>query len=107
MNITIIGPGNMGRAIATRALRGGHSVTFVGKTLESAQKAVDEVRASVKEAAEVSATTVEDVEPGDVVVLALWYGTNIEVAKQLVVDRHLALTLEHADGHSLLIVLGG
>ena len=83
MNITIIGPGNMGRAIATRALRGWHSVTFVGKTLESAQKAVDEVRASVKEAAEVSATTVEDVEPGDVVVLALWYGTNIEVAKQL------------------------
>lgn len=83
MNITIIGPGTMGRAIATRALRGGHSVTFVGKTLKSAQKAADEVRASAKESAEVSAATLETVEPGDVVVLALWYGTNIEVARQL------------------------
>ena len=83
MKITVIGPGNMGRAIATRALAGGHSVTFVGKTLESAQKAADEVRESVKQGANVSATTLEKVEPGDVVVLALWYGTNLEVAKQL------------------------
>ena len=83
MNITIIGPGNMGRGIASRALAGGHSVTLVGRTLESAQKAADEVRASAKQAAEVSAATLENFEPGDVVVLALWYGTNIEVAKQL------------------------
>ena len=83
MKITIVGPGNMGRAIATRALAGGHSVTFVGKTLESAQKAADEVRESAKQGANVSATTLEKVEPGDVVVLALWYGTNLEVAKQL------------------------
>ncbi|HET6821303.1 MAG TPA: NAD(P)-binding domain-containing protein, partial [Anaerolineales bacterium] len=83
MKITIIGPGNMGRAIATRAVAGGHSVTVVGKTIESAQKVADEVRASAKQGAEVSATTLENVEPGDVVVLALWYGTNIEVAKQL------------------------
>lgn len=83
MNITIIGPGNMGRAIATRALAGGHSVTFAGRTLESAQKAADEVKSSAQQGAEVSATTIENVEPGDVVVLALWYGTNIEVAKKL------------------------
>jgi predicted dinucleotide-binding enzyme len=83
MNITIIGPGKMGRAIATRALAGVHSVTFVGKTLKSAQKAADEVRAAAKQGAQVSAATLEDVQLGDVVVLALWYGTNIEVAKQL------------------------
>lgn len=83
MNITIIGPGNMGRGIGSRALAGGHSVTFVGKTLKSAQKAADELRASAKQGAQVSATTLENFEPGDVVVLALWYGTNIEVAKQL------------------------
>ncbi|HJQ13715.1 MAG TPA: NAD(P)-binding domain-containing protein [Anaerolineales bacterium] len=83
MKITIIGPGNMGRAIATRAVAGGHSVTLVGKTLGSAQKAADEVRATAKQGAEISATTLENVEPGDVVVLALWYGTNIEVARQL------------------------
>ena len=83
MNITIIGPGKMGRAIATRALTGGHSVTFVGKTLQSAQKAANEVKTSAKQGAEVSAASLEDVKLGDVVVLALWYGTNIEVAKQL------------------------
>jgi predicted dinucleotide-binding enzyme len=38
MNITIIGPGKMGRAIGTRAVAGGHSVTFVGKTPESAER---------------------------------------------------------------------
>ena len=83
MNITVIGPGKMGRAIATRALAGGHSVTFVGKTLQSAQKAADEVKASAQQGTAVSAATLEDVNLGDVVVLALWYGTNIEVAKKL------------------------
>jgi len=83
MNITIIGPGKMGRAIATRALAGGHSVTFVGKARESAEKAAEEVRASAKKGAQVSTSNLEDVELGDVVVLALWYGTNIEVTKQL------------------------
>lgn len=83
MNITIVGPGNMGRGIASRALAGGHSVTFVGKTLESAQKAAEEVKASAKQGAAVSVATLENFEPGDVVVLAVWYGTNIEVVKQL------------------------
>ncbi|HLO33333.1 MAG TPA: NADPH-dependent F420 reductase [Anaerolineales bacterium] len=83
MKITIVGPGKMGRAIGTRAVAGGHSVTFVGKTLESAKKAAEEVKASAKKGAEVSAADSANVELGDVVVLALWYGTNIEVVKQL------------------------
>lgn len=83
MNITIIGPGNMGKAIASRAIAGRHSVTLVGKTLEQAQKAADEVRASAKQSAQVSVATLDNFEPGDVVVLALWYGTNIEVVKKL------------------------
>ena len=83
MDITIIGPGKMGRAIGTRAVAGGHSVTFVGKTLESAKKAADEIKASAKQGTQVSAATLENVKLGDVVVLALWYGTNLEVAKQL------------------------
>jgi NADPH-dependent F420 reductase len=83
MNITIIGPGKMGRAIGTRAAAGGHSVTFVGKTLDSAEKAAAEVRASAKKGAQVSAANLDNVQLGDVVVLALWYGTNLEVAKQL------------------------
>lgn len=83
MNITIIGPGKMGRAIGTRAVAGGHSVTFVGKTAESAEKAAEEVKASAKKGAQVSSANLTDFEPGDIVVLALWYGTNTEVAKQL------------------------
>ena len=83
MNVTIIGPGNMGRAIGTRAVAGGHSVTFVGKTLEEAQKAAEEVKPSAKKGAQASAATLDDAKLGDVVVLALWYGTNIELVKQL------------------------
>ena len=38
MNITIIGAGNMGRGIGTRAIAGGHKVTFVDANPETAQK---------------------------------------------------------------------
>lgn len=74
MNVTIIGAGNMGRGIGTRFIAGGHKVTFVDANPETAQKAAVELNAS---AADLSAPL------GDVVVLAVWYGTNIEIAKQL------------------------
>lgn len=74
MNVTIIGAGNMGRGIGTRLIAGGHKVTFVDANPETAQKAAAELNAS---AADLSAPL------GDVVVLAVWYGTNIEIAKQL------------------------
>ena len=38
MNVTIIGSGNMGRGIGTRAVAGGHSVTFVDANPEVAEK---------------------------------------------------------------------
>lgn len=83
MNITIIGAGNMGRGIGTRAVAGGHSVTFVDANPETAEKAAADVRASAKSGATVSATPLGDAQLGDVVVLAVWYGTNIELARQL------------------------
>jgi len=83
MNITIIGAGNMGRGIGTRAVAGGHSVTFVDANPETAEKAAADVKASAKNGAKVSAATLGGVQLGDVVVLAVWYGTNIEIAKQL------------------------
>jgi NADPH-dependent F420 reductase len=82
MNITIIGAGNMGRGIGTRAVAGGHSVTFVDANPEVAEKAAADVKASAKNGAKVSAASL-DAELGDMVVLAVWYGTNIEVAKKL------------------------
>jgi len=83
MNVTIIGAGNMGRGIGTRAVAGGHSVTFVDLNPESAEKAAADVKTSAKNGAKVSTASLGDVVLGDVVVLAVWYGTNIEIAKQL------------------------
>ncbi len=83
MNITIIGAGNMGRGIGTRAVAGGHSVTFVDANPEVAEKTAADVRASAKNGAKVSISNLGDAELGDVVVFAVWYGTNIELAKQL------------------------
>ena len=83
MNVTIIGAGNMGRGIGTRLVAGGHSVTFVGANPETAEKTATEVQASAKKGSKVSSASLGEAELGDVVVLALWYGTNIEIAKQL------------------------
>ena len=83
MNITIIGAGNMGRGIGTRAAAGGHSVTFIDANPDVAEKTAAEVRASAKNDAKVSSTSLDEAELGDVVVLAVWYGTNLELAKQL------------------------
>jgi 8-hydroxy-5-deazaflavin:NADPH oxidoreductase len=83
MNITIIGAGNMGKGIGTRLVAGGHSVTFVDANPEVAEKVAAEVRASAKKSAKVSTASLGNAELGDVVVFAVWYGTNIELAKQL------------------------
>lgn len=83
MNITIFGAGNMGKSIGARAVVGGHSVTFVDPNSESAEKTATEVKAFAKNGASVSTATLGNVTLGDIVVLAVWYGTNIEIAKQL------------------------
>ncbi len=83
MNVTIIGAGNMGRGIGTRAVAGGHSVTFVDANPEVAEKTAADVKAAAKNGATVSTASLGDAELGDVVVFAVWYGTNLELAKQL------------------------
>jgi predicted dinucleotide-binding enzyme len=66
MRVTIIGTGNMGRAIGTRALAGGHQVSYVGTHLSKAQELADEMIGE----GDVSASEGVD---GDVVVLAVPY----------------------------------
>jgi len=83
MKVTIIGAGNMGRGIGTRFAAGGHSVTFVDANPEVAEKAATDVRSSAKDGTIVSTASLDAGELGEVVVLAVWYGTNIEIAKQL------------------------
>ena len=83
MNVTIIGAGNMGKGIGTRLVAGGHSVTFVDANPETAEKVAADVKASAKNGAQVSTASLGDAQLGEVVVFAVWYGTNIELAKQL------------------------
>lgn len=67
MKVTIIGAGNMGRGIGTRAVAGGHEVEIVDREPADAQKLAEELGGS--------ATAVEPGAPlgGDVVVLAVYY----------------------------------
>jgi len=73
-DITIIGSGNMARAIGTRAVAAGRSVQILDRTPENAAKL----------AAELGGTTgsggLSEVPEGDIVVLALYFGPAKEVA---------------------------
>ena len=73
----------MGRGIGTRLVAGGHSVTFVDANPETAEKTAAQVKASLQNGTKVATASLGEVKLGDVVVLAVWYGTNIEIAKQL------------------------
>jgi 8-hydroxy-5-deazaflavin:NADPH oxidoreductase len=83
MNVTILGAGKMGRAIGTRLAAGGHTITLVDRNPENAEKVAAEIRASVKSDPKVYTDTFETVQPGDVVILAVWYGVNLELVKKL------------------------
>jgi 8-hydroxy-5-deazaflavin:NADPH oxidoreductase len=67
MDVTIIGTGNMGKALAARTLAGGHKVTLLGTAPEKAEGVAQEL------SGDIGAGTVGDPIAGDVVVLAIWY----------------------------------
>jgi 8-hydroxy-5-deazaflavin:NADPH oxidoreductase len=67
MDITIIGTGNMARGIATRALKGGHTVTLLGTDKAKAEAVAQELPGDAR------AGQAGDPLVGDVVVLAVWY----------------------------------
>ena len=80
MKITIIGAGNMGRGIATRALAGGHEVEILDRDPAEARTLAQDLGDS--------ATALESDAPfgGEVVVLALYY-PGIKDAVQQYADR--------------------
>ena len=75
MRVTIVGTGNMARAIARRALAGGHHVTFVGTVVNKADELVDEFRGEGPVAA-------DETVGGDIVVLAVPYTQAPHVVRQ-------------------------
>lgn len=74
MNISIIGTGNMARALGTRLLADGHEVTFVSRSPERGQALAEELGGSAR---------ASDAPSGDVVVLAVYH-----VAWDDVLARH-------------------
>lgn len=83
MNVTLIGAGNMGRGIGHRLVAGGNAVTIVDLNPETAEALAAELRGVAKNGAVVKTASLENVELGDVVVLAVWYGVNLELARKL------------------------
>jgi NADPH-dependent F420 reductase len=80
MKITIIGAGNMGRAIGTLAVAGGHEVEIVDRDTAEAQKLAKELGGSA------SALDTEAPFGGEVVILALYY-PGIKAAAREYADR--------------------
>lgn len=73
-DITIIGSGNMARAIGTRALAAGRSLQILSRSPEHAAKLAAEL------GADTTSGGLGDIPEGDIVVLALYFGPAKEVA---------------------------
>jgi NADPH-dependent F420 reductase len=83
MKLTVIGAGNMGRGIGHRLVAGGHAVTLVDTNPEAAENLAAELRQVAKGGATVTTAGLENVQLGEVVILAVWYGVNLQLAQQL------------------------
>lgn len=77
MDILIIGTGNMGRGIATRALAGKNTVTLYDEDGAKAQALAAELGASV------AGDTRDAIGAADIVVIATPYQASLDVAKRL------------------------
>jgi 8-hydroxy-5-deazaflavin:NADPH oxidoreductase len=78
MNVTIIGTGNMARALGKRLTAGGHHVTVVGKDRDAAEEVVRELGDDASAKAGRSGEAIA----GDVVVLAVYYPDARAVVEQ-------------------------
>jgi predicted dinucleotide-binding enzyme len=72
VNVTIIGTGNMARAIGTRLLDGGHGVTVLGKETGDAEAVVKEIGEQAGGGRAQAGRSGESI-ADDVVVLAVYY----------------------------------
>ena len=77
MNVLIIGTGNMGRGIATRALAGNNTVTLYDEDGSKARALAAELRAAVAGDARAAIAS------ADVVVVATPYAGSLDVARRL------------------------
>jgi 8-hydroxy-5-deazaflavin:NADPH oxidoreductase len=85
--VTIIGAGNMGRGIGHRLVAGGHDVTVVDRDPEEARQLAEELRGAAEGGATVEAAGPGAQLHGEVVILAVYYPGNLEIARDLG-DKH-------------------
>ena len=83
MNVTIIGAGNMGRGIGHRIVAGGHDVSVVDRDPEEAKQLAEELRGAAQDGATVEASGPDTELRGEVVVLAVYYPGDLELARDL------------------------
>jgi hypothetical protein len=83
MHVTIIGAGNMGRGIGHRLVAGGHDVTVVDRDPEEAGRLAEELRGAAEGGATVEAAGPGAQLHGEVVILAVYYPGNLEIARDL------------------------
>ena len=75
MKVTIVGTGRMGRAIASRAVAGGHEVEFIATYISKAQELADKMMGE-------GSVQAADLVQGDLVVLAVRYTEAPHVVRQ-------------------------
>ncbi|MDE3208292.1 MAG: NAD(P)-binding domain-containing protein, partial [Pseudomonadota bacterium] len=84
MNVSIFGSGNMARGIGYRLVAGGHSVTLFGRDAGRLQKLADELGQVARPGtAAVKTATIGSRIHDEIVVLAMWYSGNLEIAARL------------------------
>lgn len=88
MNISILGAGNMARAIATRMLAGGNSVTFFARSADKAQALANDLKPLVKNSAVIKTAALGDPIQDSVVINTLWYNAAREVVSQHAKQLH-------------------
>jgi len=81
MKITIIGAGNMGRGIGYRLVAGGHDLTLVDINPEASEALAKELRSVAKKGGSAKSAILDIAELGEVVILAVGYGTNLELVR--------------------------
>jgi 3-hydroxyisobutyrate dehydrogenase-like beta-hydroxyacid dehydrogenase len=82
MRVLVIGTGNMGRAISTRLLAGGQSVTLYNRTRDEAEQVAGELRGVATGGASVTVADAPEraIDDSDVVILAVWYPVTLQLA---------------------------
>jgi 8-hydroxy-5-deazaflavin:NADPH oxidoreductase len=77
VNIAMIGTGNVGKALGTSFVRAGHQVTFAARDADKTRAVAAELGARAADSA------AEAARDADVVVLAVWYSSEEEVAADI------------------------